>query len=203
MPSGALAASQVGHLVASELRQGPRALGAAGTGAHAYVPTLATVVFGVAGGLVLAALLVVAAARAGGAWAGRRPVPRPGRGSVLDLAAALFVLQLAIFLGQETIEAAAAGSPLRDAGDLLLWGCLGQLPVALLAALALGWLTARLGEAVDELAAVAGRPLAARSAEPAVRAWTPRPLALRSDPRAGASSQRGPPPLLRRLPIHR
>jgi hypothetical protein len=203
MPIGALAAGQLGHLVASELRRGPRALGAAGTGAHAYVPTLATVVFGVAGGLALAALLILAAARAGSAWAGGRPPPGPRRSSVLDLAAALFVLQLAIFLGQETIEAAATGSPLRDAGDLLLWGCLGQLPVALVAALALSWLFARLEEAVEELAAVAGRPLAPRGAEPSVRAWPSRPAALRPGTAAGASSQRGPPPLLPPLPIDR
>jgi hypothetical protein len=202
-PIGVLAASQVGHLLASELRQSPRALGPASAGAHAYIPTLTTVALGVAGGLILAALLVVAAARAGRARAGGLPAPRPRRGSVLDLVAALFVLQLAIFLGQETIEAAAIGSPLRDVGDLLLWGAFGQLPVAFVAALAVGWLTARLDAAVDDLAAATGRPLASRWVVAAMPAPPPLRRVLLPRLPAGASSQRGPPSLLPPAPIHR
>src|SRR5262245_61649172 len=48
LPIVVLAASQVGHLLASELRAGPR------TGAHAYVPALTTVVLGIAGAVALA-----------------------------------------------------------------------------------------------------------------------------------------------------
>jgi hypothetical protein len=197
---GVLAASQVGHLLASELRQGPRALVPANAGAHAYAPTLTTVVLGITGGFVLAALLIVAAARAGRA----RPAPgapRPRRSSVLDLVAVLFVLQLAIFLGQETIEAAAGGLPLRDAGDLVLWGCLGQLPVAFVAGLVLSPLTARLEAAVEELAGAAGQPLAPRAVVAAVQALAPARAALRPGSPAGASSQRGPPSLPRLHPI--
>src|SRR2546430_1215068 len=129
-PIAVLAASQVGHLLASELRQGPRGLAPADAGAHAYVITLTTVALGAAGGAVLAVLLLAAAARAARALAGHQPAPRPRRGSVLDLTAALFVLQLAIFLGQETIEAAATGSPPPAARHLLRSGSLRDVPAA-------------------------------------------------------------------------
>jgi hypothetical protein len=59
-----LAASQVGHLLTSELRYGPRALALAGTGVHAYLPALVTVELGACGAAALAALMVLAAARA-------------------------------------------------------------------------------------------------------------------------------------------
>jgi len=202
MPVAVLAASQAGHLLALELRQGPRAGAPAGPGVHAYVPALATLALGAGGALVLAALLVMAWARV--TWAGRGRLPRPARrGRVLDLAAALFALQLAIFVVQETLEAAAGHRPLLGAADLMLWGSAGQLPVALAAALVLSWLGARFEAALVDLADAAGRALTARPAEPAVRLWLPtrRPLVV-----ATAShpvSERGPPPPPWSQPIRR
>lgn len=191
MPIVVLAASQVGHLLSAELRQGPRALAPVGTGAHSYVPALTTLALGAAGAAVLAAVLVVAAAQvasASSAAAGRRH-----RVSVLDLAAALFALQLALFLVQETLEAAAWGTPLPDIGALLLWGCLGQLPVAVLAALAMSWLGSRFEAAVDELAAAAGQPLASRPALTEAHQGPPAHAAPPARRFIGAVSQRGPP----------
>lgn len=202
MPIVVLAASQVGHLVASELRQGPGALAPDSSGAHAYVPALTSVALGLAGAAVLAALLVVAAARV--AWSSRAARPggrgRPGRVrrvSALDLSAVLFALQLAVFLGQETLEATARGASPPDATSLLLWGCLGQLPVALLAGLVLSWVGARFESAVERLLASAGQPLDQRPALPASPVRPPnRPSGGARRP-AGAVSQRGPPTLLR------
>ena len=190
-----LAASQVGHLLTTELRHGPRALSLAGTGVHSYLPALLTVAFGAGGAAVLAALMVVAAARAVRAG-GHGAIVRPVGGSLLDLAAALFAVQLAAYLVQETVEAAAAGAGLPSPGDLVLWGCAGQVPAALLAALVLRWLTASVEAAVTELAAAVGQPLAARSAIAPVRTWTAARQALRCRPADRTATGRGPPPIL-------
>lgn len=190
-----LAASQVGHLLTTELRQGPRALSLAGTGVHGYVPALLTVALGAGGAVVLAALMLVAAARAV-RTGGHAAIVRPGHGSLLDLAAALFAAQLATYLVQETVEAAARGAGLPSPGDLVLWGCAGQLPVAVLAAPVLRWLTASVEAAVTELAAAMGQPLAARAAVAPVRSWMAARPAFRCRPAGRAATGRGPPPLL-------
>jgi len=191
LPIIVLAASQVGHLLASELRAGPR------TGAHGYVPALTTVALGIAGATVLAGVLAVAAAHV--ARTGPRAALLPGsRPRLLDVSAVLFALQFALFLAQETLEAAACGAALPDIAGLLLWGCLGQLPVALVAALAVRWLGARFDAAAEELSAAAGRALTPRPAlAPAPAAPAARP-ARRPRPLVAAISQRGPPALLLR-----
>jgi hypothetical protein len=192
MPIVVLAASQAGHLLALELKQGPRGLGAPGAGTHAYVPALTSLAMGAAGALVLVGLLVVA--WAGVAAAGyRQAAERPRRLPLVDLAAALFVAQLAIFLLQETVEMAIAGQALPSVGDLLLWGCLGQLPAALAAALALSRLGARLDAAVVVLAAWAGRPLVVTAVAPAACLRSSARPAVRPAPVAGSVCQRGPP----------
>jgi hypothetical protein len=190
-----LAASQVGHLLTTELRHGPRALSLAGTGVHAYLPALLTVALGAGGAAVLAALMVVAAARAV-RTGGRASIVRPARASLLDLAAALFAVQLATYLVQETVEAAAGGAGMPSPGDLVLWGSAGQLPVAVLAALVLRWLTTSVEAAVTELAAAVGQPLAARPAIAPVRNWTAAGRALRCRPADRTATGRGPPSLL-------
>jgi hypothetical protein len=186
-----LAGSQVGHLVVSELRWGPGAAGPGGAGVHAYAPALATVSLGLAGATVLAALLSVAAARAvrGGGGAARPPA----RSAVLDVAAALFAAQLAIYVGQEILEAVAHGAPAPDVASLVLWGCAGQLPAAVLAALAVSWLSPRAEAAVIELSAAA---LGIAPALATARAWTSAPPALRRLPPAAPVTGRGPPALL-------
>jgi hypothetical protein len=195
MATVVLAASQVGHLLTTELRQGPGALSLPGTGVHAYLPALLTASLGAAGAVVLAALMVVAAARAVGT--GRHAaIIRPAGGSLLDLAAALFAAQLATYLVQETVEAAAAGVGLPSPGDLVLWGSAGQLPVAVLAAVALRWLTGSVEAAVIELAAAAGQPLTARTSFAPGRTWTAAAPLLRCRPADRTATGRGPPPLL-------
>src|SRR5256885_215030 len=63
--------------------------------------------------------------------------------SFVSVLATLFTLQLAWFMAQEVAEAVAAGLPLPGAENLLLWGMLGQLPVALAGATILVWLGRR------------------------------------------------------------
>jgi len=127
LPLVILAASQAGHLLAWQVRQGPQALPVAGSGAHGYFPALTVVTFGTAGVAVLAALCAIGAARA--ARLGRAVLrTAPGRQlrriPVLDAAAFLFVLQFAVLLAQETAEAAWAGFSRPGLGDLMLWGIL-------------------------------------------------------------------------------
>lgn len=78
---------------------------------------------------------------------------------------------------------------------MLLWGSLGQLPVAMVCGAALKWLGTRFEAAVEELKAAASPlPLSARPAERPVRAWTPPARhALLAQLVGGALTERGPP----------
>jgi hypothetical protein len=201
MPILALATSQVGHLLASELKQGPGTLGVDSSGVHRYVPTATTLALAVAGIVVLAALMVVVAARYLRAWQGAPSLPvarrlRRGRWpAALDAAAAMFVLQLAIYVGQERIELAVAGQPSPNVATLLLWGALGQLPLALVAGVALSWLRTRFEVACAEIAAApALLPSALGPCLVVERAWTsPARAALMAQTAGPALAERGPP----------
>jgi hypothetical protein len=143
----ALLASQAGHLLAYELRFGAAAQSIQTTGAHAYFPLVAKTALGAAAAALLGGLLLVGLARAVG---GRR-VRSDSEPSYVSLLAVLFSLQLATFAAQEIIEALVAGTSTGSAADLLLWGTLGQLPVAVVAAGALRWLSARIESSVGLL----------------------------------------------------
>jgi hypothetical protein len=201
MPILALATSQVGHLVASELKQGPGALAVDSSGVHRYVPTVTTLALAVAGIVVLAALMVVVAARYLRVWQSGPSLPvarrlRRGRWpAALDAAAAMFVLQLAVYTAQEWIELTVAGQPSPNVATLLLWGALGQLPLALVAGFALSWLQARFEVACAEIAAAPALPPPALGPCLVVaRAWTPPARAALMAQAAGpALAKRGPP----------
>jgi hypothetical protein len=136
----AVLGSQAGHLLAYELRYGAAAQQLQTTGAHAYFPTLAKTVLGAGAMAVIAALLIIGFARL---VAGQKVEPHSAP-SFLRLLAGLYTVQLALFFTQEMLE----GSP---ASQLMLWGLLGQLPVAAAGALALRWLLARLSPALARL----------------------------------------------------
>ncbi len=91
----------------------------------------------------------------------------------------------------------AAGTAIATAPHLLLMGTVGQLPVALVAALALKWLLVRFESALAELHVAppsVRMPMAAAAV--AIPAWSHFDLALR--PIAGASlAKRGPPSSVR------
>jgi hypothetical protein len=188
--------SQAGHLLAYQVRFGVAATQLQSSGAHAYFPGVVRTSVGLIAALVLAGLFVVGLARI---LSGRsiRPDSAP---NLLRLVAVLYTLQLAWFAGQEVGEALLAGMPVDSVAHLLLWGTLGQLPVAVIAAASLRWLLARFESAITEIRvalAAVPKPLSPPIAI-AVPVWghDNRALTLRSV--AGASlAKRGPPSSLR------
>jgi hypothetical protein len=139
-----LLGSQAGHLLAYQLLFGATAQQVQSTGAHAYFPVVAKTAAGVAAAALLAGLLVVGLARV----LNGRQVRSDTQTPFIGLLAVLFTIQLAMFAAQEIGEAMVAGSSVATAPQLLLWGTLGQLPVAAIAALALRWLSLRVETAV-------------------------------------------------------
>ena len=141
-----LVASQAGHLLVYALVHGQAAALVQSTGAHAYFPTLVKSAFGLTAIFLLLSLVTVGLARV---LSGRRIENAPAP-SFVRVVALLFCLQLSCFVVQETLEM-AAGAPATSAPALILWGSLGQLPVAVLAALVLRWIAIRVGPAVASL----------------------------------------------------
>ena len=143
----ALPLSQLGHALAAQLH----APGSAPAGPrHAYFAATLEGSLALLGAALLAGLITVAAARRlnGGA-------PRAGGGWPLAwILLALTAAQLEIYFVQELLE----GSSSVDAAR---YGLAGQLPVALVAALALRHLSARLGPALRVLRRLPALPLIA------------------------------------------
>ena len=113
--------SQLGHLLVYFMRYGPANSLQESYGAHAYFPSVAKASAGLLGLLVLVAVILVGLARLVGRRriAGQRQVPAA---ALPELVAVLLPLQLAIFIGQETIELLATGR-LTSLEDVpLLWG---------------------------------------------------------------------------------
>ena len=184
--------SQAGHLLAYELRFGSAAQHLQSSGVHAYFPLLAKTALGAVAAAFVGAIFLIGLARV---LAGR---PRMRTGSAhghIEVLAALFTIQLACFITQEVGEALVAGTAADSAAHLLLWGSLGQLPVAALAAVALGWLWTRFESAVDDLRAVlAVAPPAHAPVAVAVAAWpVPDRGLLLWQVAGGSLAKRGPP----------
>jgi len=139
-----LLGSQAGHLLAYQVRFGAAAQQIQSSGAHAYFPLVAKTALGAAAAALIGALLLVGLARI---LSGPR-IKAASEPSYVSLLAALFSIQLAAFVAQEVAEAIIAGSRVASAPDLMLWGTLGQLPVAAIAALAFQWFSARIEVAV-------------------------------------------------------
>jgi hypothetical protein len=187
-----LLGSQGGHLVAYQMRFGAAAQQVQSTGAHAYFPLLARTTIGIVAIGLVACLFLIGLARILAGRLSARPASRP---SFVGLVAVLFTLQLACFAGQEILEQLIAGAPVSSPAALLLWGALGQLPVAAVAALALGWILTRFEAAVDEiqsrLAIPAQWPVLVALAIPL---WISTQVARLLSSVAGASlRKRGPP----------
>jgi hypothetical protein len=191
-----LLGSQAGHLLAYQLRFGAAAQQIQSTGAHAYFPMVAKTALGAVSAAFIGGLLLFGIARL---LSGRR-VSSDSEPSYVSLLAILFSLQLATFAAQEIIEAIVAGTSVMSAPDLLLWGTLGQLPVAIVAASALRWLSARVGSAVGLMRKVVAVSLrvAPAPAPPAIPVCVAPDVALRMSRVAGSSlAKRGPPSFLR------
>jgi len=190
VPAFGLIGSQAGHLLAYELRFGNAAQQVQSAGAHSYFPSLAKTGLGVAALTVLVALFIVGAGRVA---TGRRIEPDAAP-SFVRLVAALYTIQLASFAVQETIEAVAGGGPIVSAPTLLLLGTAGQLPVALVGALALRWLGARLRPALAALALGTGAFYRRDTNVVALRTWQLAAEPLRADNTITAGfNRRGPP----------
>jgi hypothetical protein len=139
-----LLGSQAGHLLAYQIRFGAAAQHLQSSGVHAYFPLVAKTALGAAATTLIGALVLVGLARI---LSGRR-VTTATEPSYVSVLAILFSIQLATFAAQEIAEAAIAGSSAASAPDLMLWGAMGQLPIACVGALALRWLSARVEAAV-------------------------------------------------------
>ena len=118
------------------------------SGAHAYFPTIAKTGLGAIAAMAIAGFFLVGLARV---LRGRALKQDHSAPSYLRLVAAMYTIQIAVFVGQELSEAAAAAVAQAPVMVLLFWGTLGQLPVALVGALALRWLLTRLRSAVTEI----------------------------------------------------
>ena len=182
--------SQAGHLLAYELRFGSAAQHLQSSGVHAYFPLLAKIALGAVAAAFVGAIFLIGLARV---LAGRSRMRTGSAHGHIEVLAALFTIQLACFITQEVGEALVAGTAVDSAAHLLLWGSLGQLPVAALAAVALGWLWTRFESAVDDLSAV----LAVAPAAYAPVAVAPWPVPDRGlllwQVAGGSLGKRGPP----------
>jgi len=159
----AVAGTEAGHLLAYQLRFGARAFVIQSVGVHAYFPALLKTAFGAVALCLIFALLIAGAAHLLARGQGRR---HAGGGTFIGLLATLFTLQLALYMGQEVAEAIAGGVAPDSASNLLLWGMVGQLPVALAGAAALRWLWTRVEAAASELVSVARASLPAPAPAP-------------------------------------
>jgi hypothetical protein len=190
-----LLGSQAGHLLAYQIRFGAAAQQIQSSGAHAYFPVVAKTALGSAAAALIGALLLVGLARI---LSGRRTrsVSEP---SYVSLLAVLFSIQLAAFAAQEIAEALIAGSSMGSAADLMLWGTLGQLPIAVIAALAFGWLSARVEGAVGLIRDIARATVPLRpSPSIAIPGYAASDQALLASRNAWSElARRGPPTSLR------
>ena len=187
----ALIGAQAGHLIAYQLRFGGSALQVQSTGAHEYFLASAKAGFGVAAMVGLGLLLVIGAGRAA---FGRR-LEADSTSPFVRTLAAVYTIQLACYAIQETAEAMAGGGHLGSAPALLLWGAVGQLPVALAVTLALRWLGARVRPALAAIRlslAVTMDELAWTVSAPSVSFAVV--SVARRDVLAAGFSRRGPPP---------
>jgi hypothetical protein len=155
-----LLGSQAGHLLAYQIRFGAAAQQVQSSGPHAYFPLVAKTALGAAAAALIGALLIVGIARI---LSGRR-VRSASEPSYVSLLAFLFSIQLAAFVAQEIAEALIAGASMGSAADLMLWGTPSQLPIAVVAALAFRWISARVESAVGVIRDAIGATVPSRPA---------------------------------------
>ena len=191
--------SQLGHLLVYQLQFGATAQLLQSTGAHTYFPTLVKTSLGLGAAAVLASLLLICVARSVTGGLGR---PMAGGPSYLRVLGALFTVQLVFFALQETVESVAAGSAVASAPHLLLMGSIGQLPVALLGALAFKWLLVRFEAAVTVIRVVpASIPGPISPVAVVVSVWNHHVPAHRATI-AASRTKRGPPSYVRLGPTN-
>jgi hypothetical protein len=190
-----LLGSQAGHLLAYQIRFGAAAQQIQSSDTHAYFPVVAKTALGAAAAALIGALMLVGLARI---LTGRR-IRSATEPSYVRVLAILFSIQLAVFATQEIGEALIAGSSVRSAPDLMLWGTLGQLPIAAIGALAFRWLSARVEAAVGLIRDVVEATVALQPVPSiAIPVYTASDQALLTSRVAWSNvARRGPPSSLR------
>jgi hypothetical protein len=197
--------AELGHQLGFVERYGSQGFALEGVGIHQYFPTLMSVVGAGLGGVTLAVLLVLSLGRlaVGGALGQTRHQGVPVR----RLLPVLLALQLAVYLTQETSEALASSQLVTTPWvvSTVAWGLAAQVPIALLAGLALSWLSARLDHAITAIREVARTaptfsPAPVDEPKTGYGSYSAPRLSLASDCRT-ALAKRGPPQLLRPLPV--
>jgi hypothetical protein len=187
--------AQAGHLIAYQLEFGAAAQTVQSQGAHSYFPGFAKTGLAFIAAALLGSLLIIGIAKL---LPGRAVVVTSRGPSYMRLLSALFTIQLVCFIAQETIESLAAGAAVPSGLSLILLGSAGQLPVAVIAALALKWLAVRVDAAVLTLRAelavklAVGEPVSVLIPLPSL---IPVPALHQTCPTAYI--KRGPPALLR------
>ena len=193
----ALPLAEVGHTLTYAVRYGPPGLELQTVGVHGYFPTALRLSVAGVGLTLLAAVCVLGLGRI---LLGRGlGLTRTGGRPFLPLLLVAMVVQLDVYLVQETVETLLAHEPYTFAtlGSVLAWGLAGQLPVAAASALGLRWLSFRLEATIEgfrgafQLTARLLRPGPPLAVEvrpaPISRAWV-----LGQQARA-AFAKRGPP----------
>jgi hypothetical protein len=187
----AVIGSQAGHLIAYQLRFGHSAMQLQSSGAHEYFLASAKIGLGLAALGLLGVLLLVGLGRV---MSGRRLAADAPAPFVRTLAA-VYTIQLACYVVQETAEGMAGSGGPGSASSLMLWGAIGQLPVALAVTIALRWLGARVSPALEAVGRVAAtialQELVCAVSEPRRRLATVE--AASCDVLAAGFSRRGPP----------
>jgi hypothetical protein len=187
----AVIGSQAGHLLAYQLRFGHAAMQLQSSGSHEYFLASARTGLGVAALGLLGLLLLIGAGRV---VSGRR-LPAGTPAPFVRTLAAVYTIQLACYVAQETAEAMAGSGALASAPSLMLWGAIGQLPVAFAVTVGLRWLGARVRPALEAVrrmpAAVTVLKLACALSQPRRRFLTVQ-VASR-DVLAAGFSRRAPP----------
>lgn len=186
--------AQLGHVVSYTARYGTAAGAIQSAGVHAYFPTLLKSSAGLLGAAVLTALLLMGGGRLvlGERLGFRR---RPGI-PIPELMLACLCFQFDVYVLQEVLELLASGQALtaHALASVAVWGLVGQCPVALLAAVALHWLSARLELALTRLRST--RALPALPVPPAamlVRPQVPFDTGALRQTALAAFATRGPP----------
>jgi hypothetical protein len=143
--------SQPGHALVYLIQFGSRGLALETQGVHGYFPVLLRMSWALTGLVVVGGLALIAVGRiVFGHALGRRRLPGVGPGRLFLV---LAIVQLTFFFAQESIEAGASGTVLHLHGYLAIlgFGALGQLPLSVLGALALSWLSSPLQAAISAL----------------------------------------------------
>jgi hypothetical protein len=193
----ALPLSEVGHTLTFVARYGAPGLELQTVGVHGYFPTaLRLSVAGVGVALLAAVCLLGLGRLLLGRGLGLTPT---GGQPFLSLLLVAAVVQIDVYVVQETVETLLSGEPYTFAtlGSILAWGLAGQVPVAAAGALGLRWLSVRLEAALDgirgafQLSIRLLRPVL----PPPVRSRPPRRSRARllGQQAAAAFAKRGPP----------